>query len=126
MESKKDLKVIRTPTVFFMKLANNKKAFLAYRVISNVLELVETYTPPEFRGKGIASLMVKEAIKFAKENNLKIRPVCSYAIDYFRKHPEVRDILVPEYRELSVDEWNDIFNKRLEEERNIKKHLGRN
>ena len=121
MELKEDLKVIRTPTVFFIRLPNNKKAYLAYRTNNDVLELIETYTPPEYRGKGIAGLMIREAIKFAKENKLKIRPICSYAIYYFKKYQDLRDVLVDELKTLDESEWDKLFNERLKAEKEKKR-----
>ena len=112
-----EFKVEKTPTVFFVRLQSKEKAFLTYKVVGNVMELIETYTPPEFRGKGIAALMVKEAIKYAREKGLRMKPVCSYAIYFFKKHKEERDVLINEYRKLSDWEWDELFSKRLTEEK---------
>ncbi|WP_414042409.1 GNAT family N-acetyltransferase [Macrococcus sp. EM39E] len=38
-----------------------------------------TYTDPKLRGQGIAKDLVLKVTDYAKENNLKIIPLCSYA-----------------------------------------------
>lgn len=57
-----------------------------------------TYTPPEFRGKGIATRLMKRAVEWAKENNFRVVPLCSFAAHYFEKHAEDRHVLDEEYR----------------------------
>lgn len=49
---------------------------------------------PKFEGKGMGKNLVEEAIKFARENNWKIYPHCSYARSVMKRMPEVEDILL--------------------------------
>ncbi|MFM9986726.1 MAG: GNAT family N-acetyltransferase [Flavobacteriales bacterium] len=48
---------------------------------------------PEFNGKGIGKKLVLEGVKYARENNLKIIPLCPFASALFKKTPEIRDVL---------------------------------
>ena len=50
------------------------------------LMVIHSYTPEQFRGKEVASTIMKEVIKYAKKNNLEIVPVCSFAVHYCGKH----------------------------------------
>ncbi|MGQ4913774.1 MAG: GNAT family N-acetyltransferase [Candidatus Asgardarchaeia archaeon] len=81
---------------FFIKLARGKASYLKYSLEGNVMAIDSTYTPEEFRGRGLAARLMREAIKFARENNYKIKPNCSYAVHYFKKHPEDKDLLIEE------------------------------
>ncbi|MCD6514297.1 MAG: N-acetyltransferase [Candidatus Odinarchaeota archaeon] len=81
---------------FFIKLGPGKASYLKYNVQGNVMNIDATYTPEEFRGRGLAGRLMEEAIKFARENRYKIKPNCSYAVYYFKKHPEHKDLLVEE------------------------------
>lgn len=46
-----------------------------------------------FEGKGIARQMVLAAADFARANNRKISPVCSYAQAFLTRTDEYKDIL---------------------------------
>lgn len=46
-----------------------------------------------FEGKGIARQMVLAAVDFARANNRKISPVCSYAQAFLTRTDEYKDIL---------------------------------
>jgi uncharacterized protein len=42
---------------------------------------------PELRGQGIAGKITQVGLEYAKENGLRVVPMCSYAATYIRKHP---------------------------------------
>lgn len=111
------LEIKHTSTVIYARLSDNSKAFIRYRVENGVMKLIETYTPLQHRGKGIAKKLMQYAIELAKKNNWLIEPICSYSVYYFIKYPEYRELLVPEYRKMSDEELKELFKKRLEEEK---------
>ena len=47
---------------------------------------------PEFRGQGIAGKIVQVGLEYAKENSLRVIPMCPYAAAYIRKHPEYTEL----------------------------------
>lgn len=47
----------------------------------------------EFNGQGVGKKMVLAAVNYARENNLKIIPLCPFAKAMFDKIPEIRDVL---------------------------------
>ena len=85
--------VRRTADKFLIRLGPGKYAYLKYRLEGDTMYIDATFTPEEYRGRGLAAKLTKVAIKYAREKALKIVPNCSYAEDYFEKHPEYRDIL---------------------------------
>lgn len=106
-----------TSRVIYATLPGGSKAYLKYEVEGNVMKLVETYVPPEFRGKGIASRLVDYAVNLAFSNGWLIEPICSYAIYYFMKNEDKRDILVEDFRKLSNEAWQRLFESaRMREE----------
>ena len=52
-----------------------------------------TEVEPEFNGKGVGKELVYKAVEFARENNLKIIPLCPFATATFKKNEEIRDVL---------------------------------
>lgn len=47
----------------------------------------------EFNGKGVGKKMVMAAVDYARNNNLKIIPLCPFAKSAFDKTEEIRDVL---------------------------------
>jgi len=44
-----------------------------------------------FQGRGLASILIGEALQQTHDAGLKIVPVCSMVVDYVKKHPEFDD-----------------------------------
>jgi len=78
---------------FIIKLSDKATAELVFRRDGGVLYLDSTYTPEEFRGRGIGSRLVQAAIRYAEGEKLKIVPNCEFAIEYFKSHPEHSSLL---------------------------------
>ena len=47
---------------------------------------------PDLRGQGIAGRIVQVSLEYARENNLRVVPMCSYAAAYIRRHPEYAEL----------------------------------
>jgi predicted GNAT family acetyltransferase len=47
-----------------------------------------TLVPPELGGRGIAARLVDALIADAQAEGFKVKPVCSYVVKAFEKHPE--------------------------------------
>lgn len=69
------------------------EAYLSYNVFNNIIELSYAYTPPEIRGKGIAKFVVEYAFDYAKANNLKVIPTCSYVQAFVEKNDNYKSLL---------------------------------
>ncbi len=51
---------------------------------------------PEFRGQGIAGKLMEVALEYARQNSLRVIPMCSYAAYYIRKNPQYLELTNPE------------------------------
>lgn len=54
-----------------------------------------TVVDPEFGGRGLATILVKEALDNARDAGKRIVPVCSMVETVLKKHPEFNDIADP-------------------------------
>lgn len=62
-----------------------------YRDASTVI-YKHTYVPSELRGGGLAGKIVRTALEWARTENLRVVPTCSFVEGFVRKHPEYQDI----------------------------------
>lgn len=70
---------------FYYKIGNTE-SLVEYDLVGeskNIMEIFHTFVPAELRGRGIAKEIYLEIIKYLDENNLKVRPTCSYALKIF-------------------------------------------
>lgn len=59
---------------------------------NGVMSLDHTEVSPEMEGKGLASKLVKHSVAFARENEIKLDPLCPYAAKQFEKHEDYQDV----------------------------------
>lgn len=48
---------------------------------------------PDFEGKGIGKKLVMQAVEYARENKLKILPLCPFAKSVFERTKEIQDVI---------------------------------
>lgn len=65
---------------------------LAPTPAGEVMTITHTEVPPPLEGRGIASALVQAALDHAREQRWKVRPACSYANAWMRRHPEYEDL----------------------------------
>jgi len=69
-------------------------ASLEYSMTGNVLALIHTEVPDKLRGLGLATTLAENALRFARENNLKVDVICPLVQEYIDKHPEYSDLVL--------------------------------
>ncbi len=73
--------------------SEGKLAYLQYQRLGSQLILVHTEVPPELEGKGIGSALAKAGLDFARQNQLKVVPLCPFVKSYIQRHPEYQDLV---------------------------------
>jgi predicted GNAT family acetyltransferase len=63
------------------------------KIGASVIAIDHTYTPPQFRGRNIAAMLMDRAIADARRDGIKIQPECSYAVVQFQRHQDWTDLL---------------------------------
>lgn len=61
---------------------------------SGIMEIIHTEVNSKFAGNGFGKILVKEAANFARNNSIKINPVCNYAKKILGSEKEYVDVLV--------------------------------
>jgi predicted GNAT family acetyltransferase len=79
----------KTNSSFVIKI-DDAFSYVSYNLNEDVMELYTTYTAPQLRGRGLAERVVRAALEFAKENNLKVIPSCSYVKVFLERNPEYK------------------------------------
>lgn len=77
----------------FIIYTDGGNAYVEYKMINNEMDLYHTYTNPALRGKGLAALVVRAALEFAKENNLKVIPTCPYIQSFIQRNGEYKELI---------------------------------
>ena len=65
---------------------------ITWTLLGDVMVMDHTFVSPKLRGQGVAKKLLDTAAGFARENNYKMEPVCSYVVDTFNKSEEYNDI----------------------------------
>lgn len=65
-----------------------------YRLVDKVMVMTHTYVPSPLEGRGIAAEMVGAAMDYARKNDFKVDPRCSYVAVYMRRHPDTKALHV--------------------------------
>lgn len=67
---------------------DRKAGFMDIQISGNVLTVFHTEVDPAYEGRGFAKLLLHQLVEYARENTLKIMPLCPYVHLQFRRHPE--------------------------------------
>ena len=67
--------------------------FATYRRQGDTLAIPHVEAPPSLRGTGAAGRLMEEVMERARADKLKVRPICSYAALWIRRHREFHDLL---------------------------------
>lgn len=80
--------------VFFVTENGKRLAEMTYsKAGSNLIIIDHTEVSEELRGKSVGLQLVKSAVTYARENNIKILPLCPFAKSVFDRKTEYHDVL---------------------------------
>ena len=81
--------------MFFIEEDGKIVGHLKYSIEDNgILTIDHTEVDPAMSGNGLASDLVKHSVEFARKNDLKVNPLCSYAAKQYQRNEEYRELLV--------------------------------
>lgn len=80
---------------YFEAIENNVQAGKMSYVWAGETKIIidQTEVNPEFSGKGIGKQLLMAVVQNARENKIKILPLCPFAKSVFDKDETIRDVL---------------------------------
>jgi predicted GNAT family acetyltransferase len=79
---------------FYVSVDGKQEGKMTFVFAGNDKIIIDhTEVNPGNNGKGFGKKMVNKAVEFARENNIKIIPLCPFAKKVFDKTPEFSDVL---------------------------------
>lgn len=81
---------------YFAALDGDKEAGRMSYTFAGKTQIIIDHTEvsDEYRGKNIGKRILMEVVKFARENKIKIIPLCPFAKSVFDRVEEIRDVLI--------------------------------
>ena len=76
----------------FTVSADPDPAVLEYALKDGTMVIHRTFVPETLRGMGIAGILTKAALEYARAEDLKVVPACSYVDVYMKRHKEWADL----------------------------------
>lgn len=55
--------------------------------------ITRTFVDDSLRGQGVAGRLMAAAVAELRQEQMRVRPICSYAKQWFEQHPEQGDLL---------------------------------
>ena len=72
---------------------DGQMAWADYHRRGGVLTIPHVEADMPLRGTGAAGRLMEQVVAAARAEGAKIRPLCSYAVAWMRRHPEASDLL---------------------------------
>ena len=81
---------------FFLDEGGKRVAEMVFSIEKDNLTVFHTEVSETLKGKGVSTQLLETMVKYVRDHQLKVIPLCPYVNVQFRRHP---------------DEYKDIWNK---------------
>ncbi|QAY69680.1 GNAT family N-acetyltransferase [Xylanimonas protaetiae] len=68
--------------------------WLNFRVEGDVVVIPQTVTVPEFRGRGVAAMLARQALEDAIDDGKKVDALCWYVAEFIERNPRYYSLQV--------------------------------
>ncbi|GAB4288724.1 MAG: GNAT family N-acetyltransferase [Ignavibacteriaceae bacterium] len=73
----------------FITVIDGKECLIEYSIPEDgIIDFHHTFVPYQLRGRAIAAELVKTALNYARTNNFKVIPSCSYVNRFIERNKE--------------------------------------
>jgi predicted GNAT family acetyltransferase len=94
MQNEVQLKIEGKKGFFYIEIEGKQEAMMTFVFAGEDKIIIDhTEVNPGNEGKGFGKKMVAKAVEYARENKIKIIPLCPFAKSVFDKVAEFRDVL---------------------------------
>ena len=84
---------------FYVEVQGKRVGFAEFDQRDGQRVFTHTEVSPAYQGRGLATILVAEAMRATRDAGLRIIPACSMVAAYLGKHPEFDDVVDP----MSID-----------------------
>ena len=92
--ARESIKVVNNPEKKrFEVVVDAHTAVAEYILTKDRIIFTHTEVPKALEGNGIGAALASTGLNHAKEQGLKVMPLCPFIASYIRKHPEYRALL---------------------------------
>lgn len=78
---------------FVLRIDGRRCGFVAYALAPGVLRIDHVEVEPSLRGGGYGRQLVEAAVAYARDESLRVVPVCGYARAVIRRDPRLAALL---------------------------------
>ncbi len=79
---------------FFIEIDGSTKAEMTFSVAGKDKMIIDhTEVDSSLKGQGVGYKLVEASVQYARENKIKILPLCPFAHAVFKKKPEYGDVV---------------------------------
>lgn len=69
-------------------------AEITWTLLGDVMVMDHTFVSTDLRGQGIAKKILDRAAEYARDQELKMEPVCSYVVTAFERYKDYDDVKI--------------------------------
>lgn len=77
----------------FVADTGDGEAELVYRETPGTIAFVHTLVPAGARDDGVGTALAEAGLAYAREEGLRVKPLCPFVEAYMEEHPETHDLL---------------------------------
>ena len=85
---------------FEIWLGDERAGMTLYQGEGQTLQFVHTEIDGRFEGKGLASILIREALDTVRARGVSVLPYCPFVKRFIQKHPEYLDLVPQSQRAL--------------------------
>ncbi|MEO0558784.1 MAG: GNAT family N-acetyltransferase [Bacteroidota bacterium] len=74
------------------------EAELTYTLATGLIVFTHTGVPKAAEGQGIGKSLAEAGLAYAREEGLRVLPLCPFVKSYMHRHPETHDLLTKGFR----------------------------
>ncbi|MDL2252285.1 N-acetyltransferase [Odoribacter sp. OttesenSCG-928-J03] len=78
----------------FRLTIDGETASVVYEIMGSQMAILHTIVPVPLQNKGVGSALIKAALDYCQQSNLRVDPVCPFAKAYIARHREYQHLSV--------------------------------